>query len=148
MPFYLRADAYAYPIKLPKNMQVYSIEKFINTEINCSEVKEFITCGFPKLASRDKKANLTASPVISKQSIVGGDYCQRLIYEEYDAYDTINYAITMTRETVGYSGSPVYIIYRNKIFFGGLFSLGVPNDAPIGNTALIVRPEYVLDKLH
>ena len=62
----------AYPIKLPKNMSVYSMEKFISTGINCNEVKEVITCGYPKLASNDLKTNITASPVINREKYCRG----------------------------------------------------------------------------
>jgi hypothetical protein len=146
IPFYLRADAYAYSVNIadiPKNVTIYSIENFINPFINCNEVKQAIICGYPNLHTNDTNITMTAFPVLSRETIFG-NYCQKMYYSSFNSYDTINYSISAHVETDGYSGSPVFVIYRNKIFFGGLLSSG----NAIEKMAVIVRPEYVLDKLH
>jgi len=145
IPFYLRADAWAYPIDtatIPKDVTIYSVENLIDTNFNYHEVHEAITCGYPNLHSSDTLVAMKAHPVLTKQTIYG-DYCKKMYFSNYKSYDTIDYSVTAYTDYGGYSGSPVYLLYKNKIIFGGLLSSGsLPQKA-----AMVVRPQYVLDKI-
>ena len=146
VPHYLEADAYAYLIDqdtIPKNVTVYSIDHFIEKNIACNEPKETIICGYPNLHINDAFAVLKGLPQVSKNIIVQS-YCDRLYYSNTNSYDSIEYSVWTDRDMGGYSGSPVYLLYRNKIIFGGLLSSGTISE----KHCEIVRPQYVLDKIH
>jgi hypothetical protein len=143
-PFYVRPDVYVYevnPNDIPKDVIIYSIEKFIHPEFNCDELQTAITCGYPDLNTHDKKVTLSATPSCNFEKVL--DYCHPSYYQDMNTYDTINYPISMPYEAKGYSGSPVYVIYRGQICFGGIFCVELaPN-----KVGFVVKPKYVLSQL-
>jgi len=140
--FYQEADAFAYPINLnqiPKNDTIFSIENFVELNYNCSEITEAITLGFSKTESN---GTTLLAPALSFENILF-HLCKNVFYKGENITDSINYVINMQYEGEGFSGSPVFMMYRNKPIFGGLMSTGDPVDKWV----IIVRPQYVLNKV-
>ena len=140
--FYINPDVFVYEIKLLKAIKIYSIEKFIKP-VPCDKAVNVITCGYPIDQKASKKETLVASPVLIHERVIG-NYCKPIYWTDHKVNDNINYLISANNGIRdGSSGSPVYFIIQDKIYFAGLISVGTNE-----NAASVVRPQNVLSKIH
>lgn len=137
-------DVYAFKINekdIPTH--IYSIEKFIDTTYDNHKIAKAVTCGY--VAQKTIERMLLKPPACTEEDLAAYYWKPMRLGGLANGveYDSVNYPIKLTVETEGYSGSPVYLIYENRLIFGGLAVLANPQDKWL----MVLRPEYVLKEI-
>lgn len=143
--------AYEYPdvsvveIKDAKKYPVFSIEKFFE-EVQCDLAKVVWVYGYPNPENSNDYLRDRQQP-FNTIAALGQAYCVHIFLPDVKLNDPVNYYTYVNDGAAGpgLSGAPAYLMTEdNKIVFGGMYIGGTAD--PI-KTAIVVRPEYVIDKI-
>lgn len=143
---YENPDVYVVEIKEAKKYRVFSIEQFFEGEVQCDLAKTVWLYGYPDPENCNDYFRDRQQP-FNTISTLGQAYCVHLFLPEAKINDPVNYYTYIKDGAAGpgLSGAPAYLMTENnKIVFGGLYIGGT--DEPV-KTAIVVRPEYVIDKI-
>jgi hypothetical protein len=142
---YESPDVYVIEIKNPKAYPVYSVEKYFEEQVRCETAKSIWVSGYPyQKESRDYFID-RQQPLTSSASL-GEAYCLYPFRPEAKRPDELNYFATLDGVAcAGLAGSPAYLLTDDKrIVFGGIYIGGADKAL---RTGMVVRPEYVVDKI-
>lgn len=146
LPFreYESPDVLVVEIRNPKAYKVHTVEKYFGERIKCENVKSIWVSGYPR--KEDCTAYLADRQLPSTASgALGEAYCYYPFRPEAKRPDELNYVASLEGSCAGLAGAPAYILTNEKrIAFGGLYIGGADKGL---RTGMVVRPEYVLDKI-
>lgn len=137
-------DVYVIEIKNPKRYPVYSVEKYFNERPRCESIKSIWVSGYSHKEDYNEYFTDRQQP-LTVTAILGDAYCFYPFRPEAKRPDQLNYVTQFDDNGAkGLSGAPAYLLTENKhIVFGGLY-IGGGNGL---RTGMVVRPEYVIDKI-
>ena len=108
--FKTHADIYIYPIQIPKNYEINSIEKFLRNKVDYKKVDKVIMYGYP-----DK------TPGVLQKCIMDPGSNTFIRFDENPNELDIQYKIKSGNYGAGNSGSPLFFITKkSEIIFGGI----------------------------
>ncbi len=143
---YESPDVYVVEIKDAKKYSVYSIESFFDEELRCEQAKTVLVYGYSNgqegndyLRDRQQTSN--------SRSALTQEYCLHVFLPNVKLNDAVNYYTYLKSGDAGtgLSGAPAYLLTQdNTIVFGGLYIGGLSDPS---KTGIVVRPEYVINKV-
>ena len=143
---YETPDVYVVEIKNPKRYPVNSVEKYFKERPRCETITDIWVSGYPPKDGYDQYLADRQQPFTST-AVLGKAYCYYPFCPGARRPDELNYTAQLKEAATnpGFAGAPVYLLTENMhIVFGGLYIGGSDKSLRSG---MVVRPEYVIDKI-
>lgn len=143
---YESPDVYVVEIGNARAYPVLSVEKYFNERVRCDKIASLWVFGFP-LRGDGNDYLLDRQQPFTASALPGEAYCVYVFRPEARRPDPLNYFAYLKDGVAGpgLSGAPVFLLTDEKrIAFGGLYIGGADNGL---RTGMVVRPEYVMEKI-
>lgn len=141
LPGHITPDLFI--IEVPIKSHVNSIEHLIKKWPK-SNPDSGIIYGFRKINSKLEDNLLQEASVYIAPPLNG------VIYKKYkitstNVEDTLNYRLDNKLKNIqeGFSGAPVFLKFKNELFFGGM---AIAGDS-VNKTSIILRPQHIINKI-
>jgi hypothetical protein len=143
---YETPDVYVIETKNPKKYPVYSVEKYFGERVRCETIKSIWISGYPHNEGYSDYLPDRQQPFTCNAEL-GDAYCYYPFRAEAKRPDPLNYIASLQEGAAapGFCGAPAYLFTQNKhIVFGGLY---IGSGGKALQSGMVVRPEYVIDKI-